>query len=193
MKIVKTMQDTKKTAQEDALFKDYLVKFDQMMMTDADEIAKTEQEYNDLAEQIKELTAKKKALAQKLADQKQEAIKQLNDHHLKSYKLSDGRTMSIRKGSGKTVVLDDSLIPVKYVSSKPYINKSMITADLKRGMTVAGAELVVADSLQIKGQLSNWRLISPFSFGVSFSCLTVNWLLACLIRLLRLLTSFKCY
>ena len=150
MKIVKTMQDAKKTAQEDALFKDYLVKFDQMMMTDADEIAKTEQEYNDLVEQIKELTAKKKALAQKLANQKQEAIKQLNDHHLKSYKLSDGRTMSIRKGSGKTVVLDDSLIPVKYVSSKPYINKSMITADLKRGMTIAGAELVVVDSLQIK-------------------------------------------
>jgi hypothetical protein len=99
-----------------------------------------------LKQQVDVAIKRKERVVEKLKQNLSDAVKLLGTQEVGIYKLS------MRKNPGAVVIEDSSLLTDGYVTRKVVVapDKAKIGADLKKGIVVPGASLLVSESLSIK-------------------------------------------
>jgi len=134
------------------LDKDYL---DSLAMARDEKIENIAKWIKNLDSDIEQLKKQKDTFAkrQKQAECRRDSLKSYLSAFLNGNKWDckdKSVTVSFRKSESVNII-DESKIPVDYlIMQEPKIDKAGIKKDIKEGMTVAGAELVTNNNIQIK-------------------------------------------
>ena len=113
-------------------------------------IKNTEAEEKALKDEVDRLNAKRKVKQNKVEYLKRNLFNALQATGKR--KVEAGTfTLSVRKNPHSVSILDEKALPKQYYVEQPMkLDKTKLKDDLKKGLTITGAELVQNESLSIK-------------------------------------------
>lgn len=103
-----------------------------------------------IGEQIKALTERKRALENKQNSAKDYLLTCMQAAGITKIENAD-LMIRVQKGRGKVDIFDEGMIPMEYMKQPaPVPNKSAILADLKEGVIIDGCRLETSESVVIR-------------------------------------------
>jgi len=111
-------------------------------------IMQNQSEIDVIEAEIKRLTAIKKSL-----DNTNDKLKNAVSFAMQNYGLTEVKTPTLKlsfRQSESVEITDENKLNAKYFSYKPTVDKTAIKNDIKSGLIVDGAQIILKQNLQIK-------------------------------------------